>query len=104
MRPLDEEDVLDKLQYLVDNGAMGFVVSLLWSFVNPEHERRIKEIIRREYPESYLGAMPVVLSSGYSLDGQAGAIMRKGCNGFIQKPFNLSDLSRAVSEVLRELV
>ncbi len=63
IRPLDEEDVLDKLQYLVDNGAMGFVVCLLWSFINPAHERRIKEIISREYPESYLGAMPVVLSS-----------------------------------------
>lgn len=63
IRPLDEDDILAKLQYLVDNGAMGFVVSLLWSFINPSHERRIREIIRREYPESYLGAMPVVLSS-----------------------------------------
>jgi N-methylhydantoinase A/oxoprolinase/acetone carboxylase beta subunit len=63
IRPLDEEDMLDKIQYMVDNGAMGFVVCLLWSFLNPTHERRIREIIRREYPESYLGAMPVVLSS-----------------------------------------
>lgn len=64
--PLSRDDVLEKLQQLVDRGAMGFVVSLLWSFVNPEHERLIKEIIEEEYPEDYLGAMPVTLSSEIS--------------------------------------
>lgn len=63
IRPLDEEDFLEKLQYLADKGARGFVVSLLFSYANPEHERRIAEIIRSEYPDFYLGAMPVVLSS-----------------------------------------
>jgi N-methylhydantoinase A/oxoprolinase/acetone carboxylase beta subunit len=63
IRPLDEEDFLEKLQYLVDRGARGFVVSLLFSYANPTHERRIAEIIRREYPDFYLGAMPMVLSS-----------------------------------------
>jgi len=63
IRPLDEEDFLEKLQQLVDKGARGFVVSLLFSYANPTHERRIAEIIRREYPDYYLGAMPVVLSS-----------------------------------------
>lgn len=64
--PLSREDVLEKLQQLVDRGAMGFVVSLMWSFVNPRHERLIKEIIEEEYPEDYLGAMPVTLSSEIS--------------------------------------
>ncbi|MFS0824508.1 hydantoinase/oxoprolinase family protein [Bacillus sp. 1P02SD] len=63
IRPLDEEDFKDKLQYLVDQGVMGFVVSTLWSFKNPVHEKRIKELIEEEYPEYYLGNMPVVLSS-----------------------------------------
>lgn len=63
IRPLDEDDFLEKLQYLVDRGARGFVVSLMFSYVNPTHERRIAEIVRREYPDFYLGAMPVVLSS-----------------------------------------
>lgn len=66
IRPLSREDVLAKLQALVDKGAMGFVVSLMWSFVNPEHERMIKQIIEEEYPEDYLGAMPVTLSSEIS--------------------------------------
>lgn len=64
--PLSRQDVLDKLQQLVDKGAMGFVVSLMWSFINPEHERMIKQIIEEEYPEDYLGAMPVTLSSEIS--------------------------------------
>ena len=63
LRPLDEDDFRDKLQYLVDNGARGFVVCLLWCFKNPEHELRIKSIIEEEYPDIYLGSMPVILSS-----------------------------------------
>lgn len=64
--PLSRQNVLDKLQQLVDKGAMGFVVCLMWSFLNPEHERMIKQIIEEEYPEDYLGAMPVTLSSEIS--------------------------------------
>ncbi len=63
LRPLDEDDVREKLQYLVDQGVRGFVVSLLFSYVNPEHEQRIQKIIEEEYPDYYLGAMPVFLSS-----------------------------------------
>ena len=44
--------------------------------------------------------LPVMLSSGYALDGQASEIMSKGCNGFIQKPFNLSELSKNIRKLL----
>jgi len=42
----------------------------------------------------------VLLSSGYSIDGQAAQIMARGCKGFIQKPFNLKDLSQKVRSIL----
>jgi PAS domain S-box-containing protein len=42
----------------------------------------------------------IILSSGYSLTGEAQTIMDRGCNGFLQKPFQLSDLSRKVREML----
>ena len=42
----------------------------------------------------------VLLSSGYSLNGQAQSIMDRGCNGFLQKPFNLEELASKVREVL----
>jgi two-component system cell cycle sensor histidine kinase/response regulator CckA len=45
-------------------------------------------------------AMPVILSSGYALSGQAEQIMESGCNGFIQKPFNVSELSQKIQQVL----
>lgn len=45
-------------------------------------------------------AIRVLLSSGYSLSGKAKEIMERGCNGFIQKPFNMELLSRKVREVL----
>ncbi len=44
--------------------------------------------------------MRVVLSSGYAIDGQAKKIMDRGCNGFIQKPFNLSSLSRKIRDIV----
>jgi N-methylhydantoinase A/oxoprolinase/acetone carboxylase beta subunit len=62
IRPLDENDVREKVRYLVGQGARGFVVSLLWGFLNPLHERRVKEIIRDEYKEFHIGYLPVVLA------------------------------------------
>ncbi len=42
----------------------------------------------------------VLLSSGYSIDGQAEKILKRGCNGFIQKPFNIKELSEKIREIL----
>jgi CheY-like chemotaxis protein len=42
----------------------------------------------------------VLLSSGYSINGQASEIMNRGCNGFIQKPFNVEQLSRKIRDIL----
>ncbi|MCS0494676.1 hydantoinase/oxoprolinase family protein [Ancylobacter sp. MQZ15Z-1] len=64
--PLDEARFLEQLRGLVDRGARSFVVSLLWSFMNPVHEQRIKELILEEYGDAYLGSMPVFLSSEVS--------------------------------------
>ncbi|MDH3574396.1 MAG: response regulator, partial [Desulfobacteraceae bacterium] len=46
----------------------------------------------------------VLLSSGYSIDGQATEILKRGCNGFIQKPFNLKNLSNKIREILNKSV
>jgi len=45
----------------------------------------------------------VLLSSGYSLNGQADELIQRGCNGFIQKPFNLVELSRKLYNILNEV-
>lgn len=54
---------------------------------------RMKEI----YPK-----IKVLLSSGYSSDGQATKILDQGCNGFIQNPFKMKELSRKLREILDE--
>jgi PAS domain S-box-containing protein len=52
---------------------------------------RIKEIKPR---------VKVLLSSGYSIDGQATEIMKRGCDGFIQKPFKADELSEKLRKIL----
>ena len=42
----------------------------------------------------------VLLSSGYSINGQATEILERGCDGFIHKPFNMKQLSRKLREIL----
>ena len=42
----------------------------------------------------------VLLSTGYSIDGHATDILRRGCNGFIQKPFSINELSGKLREIL----
>ncbi len=41
----------------------------------------------------------VLLSSGYSINGQAQTILNRGCVGFIQKPFNMKQLSAKLREI-----
>jgi two-component system cell cycle sensor histidine kinase/response regulator CckA len=47
-------------------------------------------------------SIPVLLSSGYSLNGRANKIIKKGCNGFIQKPFPIEQLSEKIKQILDE--
>jgi len=44
----------------------------------------------------------VMLSSGYSINGMATDILSQGCNGFIQKPFNLQELSTKIKNILSQ--
>ena len=44
--------------------------------------------------------LKILLSSGYNIDGEATEILARGCNGFIQKPFNIKELSLKIREIL----
>jgi len=46
--------------------------------------------------------MKVLLSSGYGIDGMASDILKRGCNGFIQKPYNIKELSQKVKDILHK--
>jgi two-component system cell cycle sensor histidine kinase/response regulator CckA len=45
-------------------------------------------------------SVKVLLSSGYNIDGQARQILDRGCNGFIQKPFDLENFSEKIRHIL----
>ncbi|HYV59897.1 MAG TPA: hydantoinase/oxoprolinase family protein, partial [Acidimicrobiia bacterium] len=51
LTPLDEDAVRRGVQRLKQLGVRSVAVMFLFSFVNPEHERRAGEIIREEFPE-----------------------------------------------------
>jgi len=56
--PLREDSVRQAVRELLDAGVEGITVGLIWSFMNPAHERRIAEIIEEMAP-----GMPVSISS-----------------------------------------
>jgi N-methylhydantoinase A len=71
---LDEDDLRRQIRDLVDRGAQAFVVALVNSVVNPEHEQRVEEVILEEYPSHMLGAIPVILS--HLVAGRKGEYVR----------------------------
>jgi two-component system, cell cycle sensor histidine kinase and response regulator CckA len=102
------KEILESLGYRVFTAASGMeaidtyrgkkeeISLVILDMVMPEMSGgetfdRIKEI----NPE-----VKVILSSGYSLNGQASSIMERGCRSFIQKPFNSKELSSIIREVL----
>lgn len=56
--PLDEASVARAVEQLLGEGATSLAVALLFSFANPSHERRIREIVAARWPD-----LPVSLSS-----------------------------------------
>lgn len=75
-----------------DKIAMIILDMIMSGMGGREIYRQLKEI----NPE-----VKVLLSSGYSLDDQALTIMDFGCHGFIQKPFNMKDLSKKIHDTLK---
>jgi len=58
MKPLDEASVKKAVAYLKKLKVEGIVVSLLFSFLNPENEKKVRDIIQKEWP-----GIPITLSS-----------------------------------------
>jgi N-methylhydantoinase A len=53
--PLDEETARTAVRFLVQEAKVeAIAVSFLWSFLNPSHEARLREIIREEAPGTYV--------------------------------------------------
>lgn len=54
IQKLDEKEVREAIKQLKNEGVQSIIVGLLFSYINPEHEERIVEIIQEEYPEAFI--------------------------------------------------
>jgi len=52
--PLHEEEVRGAVATLKESGVDSIIVNFLFSYINPQHEQRVKEIIEEEYPEAFI--------------------------------------------------
>ncbi len=52
--PLDEQAVLQVIQYLKKQKVQAIAVCTLFSYLNPVHEDRIKKLIHEHFPEVYV--------------------------------------------------
>ena len=58
LKTVDEASVKKAVAYLKKLKVEGIVVALLFSFLNPENEKKVKEIVQKEWP-----GIPVTISS-----------------------------------------
>ncbi|SFC65346.1 N-methylhydantoinase A [Bacillus sp. OV322] len=52
--PLEENQVREAVTTLREKGVDSIIVNFLFSYINPKHEQRVKEIIKEEYPEAFV--------------------------------------------------
>ena len=57
--------------------------------------REVFDAIKQIRPD-----VKVLLSSGYSSTDQVAALIERGCNGFIQKPYDTVKMSRIIRTIL----
>lgn len=61
LRPLDEEAAAAVARWLRRKGVRSVGVSFIHAYANPGHERRMREILRREHPEAHVSISSEVL-------------------------------------------
>jgi acetone carboxylase beta subunit len=62
--PLGEDDAREGVVALLDAGVKGIVISLLFSYRNPAHEQRVRDIVEEEKAKRGMnGDVPVFVSS-----------------------------------------
>lgn len=52
--PLDETEVRQAVSELKEQEVDSIIINFLFSYINPAHEERVKEIIQEEYPEAFI--------------------------------------------------
>ena len=61
VRPFDEEQAAGVARWFREHGVTAIGVCFLHSYANPEHERRMREVLEREHPEAVVSLSSDVL-------------------------------------------
>ncbi|MDP6173497.1 MAG: hydantoinase/oxoprolinase family protein, partial [Rhodospirillales bacterium] len=61
IEPLDEEAVLMAAAALKEKGITSVAIVYLFSYMNPDHERRSRDLIRAQWPEAHLSLSSDIL-------------------------------------------
>ena len=69
MTPLNEDDVREAVRLMKAEGVEAVAICFLFSFLNPAHEQRAKEIVQEEFPECYLSVRHEVLPQYREYEG-----------------------------------
>ena len=81
-KPLDEDSVRAACRKLRKQGVKSVAVSLLFSFINPAHEKRIGQIIAEELPGANISLSHQVLPRGPEYDRTSTTVV----NAYIAPP------------------
>jgi N-methylhydantoinase A len=94
---LDEAEVRIAINELKDLGVESIIVGFLFSYINPEHERRVVELIKEEYPEAFITSSSDVSPQFREFERFTTA----GLNGFIGPKVKnyIDNLSRGLKDV-----
>ncbi|MDD5532728.1 MAG: response regulator, partial [Syntrophales bacterium] len=103
-----KKELLEKLGYSIVAAASGREALEIYRARGGEIDLVIMDMIMPEMGGEELfehlktidPQVKVILSSGYSLNGQAVRILERGCRAFIQKPFSMAEISAKIREVL----
>ena len=102
------KELLEEIGYTVVPARSGKEALEIYRARGPEVDLVILDLIMPgmggaavfEELKAIAPGVKVLLTSGYSKENQAARVLEQGCDGFIQKPFDLSKLSRKIKEIL----
>ena len=81
-------EIYKKNRYRIDMVVLDMVMPDLNGMETFERIRRINPNVR------------VLIASGYGIRGQAARMLKRGCNDYIQKPYNIGAFSKKIREIL----
>ena len=60
---VQDSEILNAIRALLENGVRRICISLAGALQSPEHEQQIKRVINDQYPDHFLGSVPVLTGS-----------------------------------------